>query len=180
MITIYVLLIIAAAVFIVYPFLAFIVSPFIIPNLRKIQYQNVSPELQKTVNNSILETDSKEIVVKKIFYLVVNHLGSEKKLQFKSPGKLFSKDVNKVWKAGGVQSCNVQNMILANLLVASGHFGPEDIELKTTNIFINIHKYLKVKIGDEYINLDSWGYHYMVPFGQYVNGSPFKLKKRKN
>lgn len=179
MIMVYVLLVIIVAIFIAYPFLAFIVAPFMIPNLRKVRYQDISSELQKIVNDLISETDSKKTAVKKIFYLVVNHLDSSKKLQFKSPSKLFLKDVNKAWKARGVQSCNVQIMILANLLITSGHFKPEDIELKTANIFVNIHKYLKVKIGDRYINLDPWGYHYMVPFGQYAHGLPFKLKKRK-
>ncbi|GBE16865.1 hypothetical protein BMS3Abin15_00689 [bacterium BMS3Abin15] len=58
----------AVAVLIIYPFLAFIVAPFIVPNLRKIEYQNVSSKLQKVINNLISETDDKNTILDSKIY----------------------------------------------------------------------------------------------------------------
>jgi len=181
MLIVYVAVIMVVLVFVVYPILAFGVAPFIIPNLRRIRYQEISPDMKNELDKILGKNGNKKTILREIFYLVANHCDSGTMMQFKSPGKLFLKKVGRVWKMKCAHSCNVQNMVLANMLVASQYFTKNDIDLKTTNIFVNIHKYLRVRVDEnEYVNLDPWGYCFGIPFGRYTHGFPFNLKRKQN
>lgn len=66
----------------------------------------------------------------------------------------------------GFMHCTGVNYILRTLLVKSGRFTEHDIQIKTITTNLFIHQYLKVRLGDEWIDLDPWAHFTGVPFGK--------------
>lgn len=84
--------------------------------------------------------------------------------------ELFISDIDKLWHMRKMHCTNL-NYVLRVLLVNSGWFTDDDIELKwTLNSYISPHQYLCVKIGRECINVDPWGRWHGITFGHYAYG----------
>lgn len=158
--------------------LVFIIVPLLLPHMRGIRYQELPDELQRKVDALSEKHQNDRELVRALYDLLKNRLRGQRSLQFIQPHKLFIMSPKKVWEQGGVQSCNVLNMMMAQVLFASGRFGRFDIRIRTTNIFMNIHQYIQVKVDKTWISIDLWGHAYDVPFGQYAHGSPFSLGQK--
>jgi len=63
------------------------------------------------------------------------------------------------------------NYLLRVLLIKSGWFTDDDIELKITLIWgVSIHQYVKIKINeDKFINVDIWGANNNIEFGDHAH-----------
>jgi hypothetical protein len=69
-------------------------------------------------------------------------------------------------KSGYIQ-CNVQNYLLRVLLVKGGWFGENDVQVKTTILNFFTHQYLKVKVGEKWIDVDPHESYKGVPLGKH-------------
>ncbi|OGE74410.1 MAG: hypothetical protein A3I07_00645 [Candidatus Doudnabacteria bacterium RIFCSPLOWO2_02_FULL_42_9] len=76
----------------------------------------------------------------------------------------FRTNLMKIWKSPGFAQCNTQNYIVFVMLTNSKFFKPEDIKLRTVFFNFFLHQYLKVKVGNEWINVD--------PAGASIRGKP--------
>jgi hypothetical protein len=86
-------------------------------------------------------------------------------------GHLFSSGIEDLWNRSGFLHCTNQNYLLALLLVKSRKFTENDIEPKWTLLWgLSPHQYLKVKVGDNYKNIDAWAARYGIGFGRYAHG----------
>jgi hypothetical protein len=85
---------------------------------------------------------------------------------------LFVSDIDNVWAKSGFLHCNKINYLMRILLVKSGFFKDEDIELRFSNIgYISPHQYLRVKIeGEEFVSVDLWSRSYGIKLGDYACG----------
>jgi len=83
----------------------------------------------------------------------------------------FRKDLQKIWKMPGYAHCNTINFILYTLLAGSRFFAEEDIKIKY--VFFNAvpHQYIKVKVGEKWLDID--------PSLNYVKGLPFGTRTTK-
>lgn len=77
--------------------------------------------------------------------------------------KAFSDPVN---QAPGFMPCTNQNYLLRLMLVKSGRFQEDDIVPKVTPLNLFIHQYLKVRVGDRWIDVDPWSAFLGVPLGK--------------
>lgn len=85
---------------------------------------------------------------------------------------LFVTDLKKIWEKSGCLHCTHLNYLLRVMLVKSGFFKDEDIQLRLTLVYyVSVHQYLKIKIGkNDYVNVDLWGNTNGVKFGDYAHG----------
>jgi hypothetical protein len=67
--------------------------------------------------------------------------------------------------APGFLPCTSMNYILRTMLVKSGRFTEEDIEVKVIPLNIFIHQYLHVRVEDRKINVDPWSAFRGLPLG---------------
>lgn len=155
---------------------AFVIAPFLIPNLRALRYQTLPREMERLIQTiTDKSTDEKELL-RNVFLMVTDRFAGGSHIQFKAPGKYFQTEVGAVWRQGRrEQPCNVLNMIVANALVATGRFQKKDIVLKTTRIRFNIHAYLLVSVGGQRVAVDPWGRSHGVAFGSYAHSRRFGL-----
>ncbi len=70
-------------------------------------------------------------------------------------------------------SCSVQNLYLEILLIKSRRFKREEIRKKYSFVNFVLHKYLQVKLGNKWLDLDPWGYDVGVAFGKHASGFYF-------
>ncbi len=76
-----------------------------------------------------------------------------------------------LWNESGFMHCTNINYVLRTLLIKSGHFADDDIQIKWTIVwYISPHQYLRIKTGDKYVNVDVWGYVYGIKYGEYAYG----------
>ena len=119
-----------------------------------------------------LENNSKEKFIEKSFFYIVKTWGGNRfNLIFKF-SRLFEVDIFNILNTKGYMHCTTMNFLLRIMLIKSGLFEDEDIELKITNSwYMAPHQYLKVKISDEkFIFLDPWNYQFGIDFGKYGSG----------
>lgn len=84
----------------------------------------------------------------------------------------FDYDLEKIWNRGGFLHCNLMNYLMRVMLVKSGLFRDEEIELKHTHVwYCSLHQYLRVHLSkDHYVNVDVWGAWFKKGIGQYAHG----------
>jgi hypothetical protein len=84
--------------------------------------------------------------------------------------EIFAWDVDTLWKRKGFLHCTHLNFVLRVLLIKSGHFSDNDIQLKMTNFWGAPHEYLLVHVGGKkFMNVDPWSKAFGVKFGEYMN-----------
>lgn len=86
--------------------------------------------------------------------------------------ELFSRGAEDLWGRTGFMHCTNQNYLLALLLVKGGFFDESDIRLRWTTVnYISPHQYLTIKVADDkWVNVDCWGRHYGISYGNYAHG----------
>jgi hypothetical protein len=127
--------------------------------------------LKKKVNADKLRGDGAVKARKKYLRLVYDrlsgqyhggHLATITKLE-----RCFY-DIEKIWAARGFMPCNVHNYLLRIFLIKSKLFREDEIRIRYTTIWFNIHQYSKVRIGKEWIDVDVWGKKFGVLFGEHA------------
>ena len=109
-------------------------------------------EVIDRLNNE--STNDEDFLYKSYDYVVSKYYGNH------------HKSITMFWKAfqnpfkqkDGFMHCMGQNIILRTMLIKSGRFRDEDIELKITGISGFIHQYLLVSIGDCVMKVDPWSH----------------------
>ncbi len=66
----------------------------------------------------------------------------------------------------GFLPCTSQNYLIRLMLVKSGRFQEQDIKIVATPFNLFIHQYLKVKVGDIWMDVDPWSHFIGVPLGK--------------
>ena len=69
-------------------------------------------------------------------------------------------------KTPGFLPCTGQNYLLRTMLVKSGRFQESDIQIKVVPLNLSVHQYLKVKVGDSFVDADPWSCFLGVPLGK--------------
>jgi hypothetical protein len=89
---------------------------------------------------------------------------------------LFSHDINRLWRKEGFLHCTNLNVLLAILLLESGHFKVADITFHWTTVYgISPHQFTRVRLsGDKLVDIDLWGKAYGVRFGRHAHGFIFR------
>jgi hypothetical protein len=84
------------------------------------------------------------------------------------------KTITNFWKAfqnpldlkQGFMSCNGQNYLLRLMLVRSGRFKEEDIQIRTVPLNLFIHQYLRIKVDEGWMDVDPWSAFLGIPMGK--------------
>ena len=78
--------------------------------------------------------------------------------------RAFVSNLSEIWETNDFIYCTGINYLVSALLVNSKYFKPEDIEVK--HVFVNmfIHQYLKVRVGNAWVDVD--------PAGTGIRGKP--------
>ncbi len=93
-------------------------------------------------------------------------------LTFLRLDRLSVTNIETLWNIRGFLHCHHMNYLLRTLLLASGKFQPDDIEVKWTQIwFLSPHQYLVITLDNgERVDIDLWGRVYRIPFGSHAHG----------
>ena len=144
-----------------------------IPNLfSKEPVPEKIPESMEDKIKEFAKSKDKEIFLKKSFYHVVSKSRPRRGFTILRCNEAFKTDIIYLWEKKGYIPCTSLNYLVRVMLVKSGLFREEDIELKLTNTwYIMIHQYLRVRINEKkYINVDPFGYSFGIRFGDYAHG----------
>lgn len=68
--------------------------------------------------------------------------------------------------APGFLPCTGQNHILRTMLIKSGRFSEEDIQLHVVPFNIFLHQYLRVRVGGKWVDADPWSAFRGLSLGQ--------------
>ncbi len=147
-----------------------------IPNL--FSKQEIPDEIPEKLKEKIREfshnSDKEDFLKKSFFYITSKWGGGRMNLIYKLR-LLFDKDISKIFNTKGYLHCTTMNFLLRTMLVKSGFFRDEDIELKSHSSWIVPHQYLKVKIKEgEFVKLDIWAYQFGVDYGKISSFSDLK------
>lgn len=129
---------------------------FIVPNLgfRKSSLPNQLPtDFESDIQRLNTEaTDDFDFLTKSFEYVTERYHGS----RVRTLGNFWVAFENPIGHAPGFLPCTSFNYILRTMLVKSGRFKEEDIHLKVIPLNIFIHQYLRVRIGEKWIDVDPW------------------------
>jgi hypothetical protein len=85
--------------------------------------------------------------------------------------EVWKNNIEKLWNQEGFLHCTNLNFLLRFLLVKSGWFTEENIQLQWTNyLFISPHQYALVKADKKIIPVDIWAKFIGIPIGDYAHG----------
>lgn len=129
------------------------------------------PEEMKMTINELSRSASQEECLKKAYAVMTARFHGLRGTTYFLFWRLFIKDAAKLWKQKGFMQCTNLNYLMRILLVKSGFFSEEDIELKWTAIwYFSPHQYLRIRLGGKFVNIDIWGRHAGIEFGDYTHG----------
>jgi hypothetical protein len=150
---------------------------------RYLFYKSALPE---QINDDMAQTcyelkgyEDKLEVLQKAYEIVTTRFEGGRVKTFSKLYDLVSTSTEDLWNRTGFVHCTNQNYLLTLLLVSTGKFSEDEIKPKWTFIwFCSPHQYLKVKVNDEYINVDCWARHYGIKFGKYAKGFNTSILKK--
>ena len=144
-----------------------------IPNLfsKKKIPSTLPKELQEVVDR-LKKSKSKEDCLKKAYTILTKKYRGRKLNTYFQFFHLFIQDINKLWAKSGFLHCTNMNYLMRILLIKSGFFKEEYIEVKFSLVwYISLHQHLRIKINNnKFINIDLWGHVYGTKFGEYTHG----------
>ena len=154
-----------------YFFLVFVVSPFIIPFLRRESLPSRIPkEMQEAIH--LVEKDAKSpfeyVKACAEYILSTNHCG--RLATVRRLDLAFQRDLRTLWKRPGFMHCTHLNHLMRVMLAFSKFFTDDDIQLRRTFVNFNIHQYVQVKIAGQWYDVDLGGDWMGVPLGKHVWG----------
>jgi len=71
-------------------------------------------------------------------------------------------------RESGFIPCNIFNHLMRTILVASGEFSNDEIKTVVVPLNFFIHQYLKVRIGDRWIDIDPTYHRLGIPYGKHA------------
>jgi hypothetical protein len=164
----YLVVILAAYFFIVFVLLRLVV-PFM--GFGRLRLPKALPEEYKVAIADLEgKASSSEEYLRLAYDLVLSKWHAGRMDTIYHAPKAFRTDILKIWNQPGYAHCTTMNYVLFILLAGSKYFKPEDIQVKSVFFNMFIHQYLKVRIGDRWINAD--------PGGAAIRGLPFGARAR--
>ena len=155
---------------IVYFFIAFFLSRFVIPHLSfspSSLPKDISEDMEKIIQNLSQQSGSKMDFLQKAFDYLGDRYHSERLATILKFSYLF-KSLNDVWSRSGFIPCTQSNFLLQIFLVKSGWFKEEDIKVKHTFVNFVPHQYLQVKIDNNWLDVDVGEKYRGLPIGKHL------------
>lgn len=140
------------------------------PNfIKKAVISDTLPESIERITQLVSQEKDKLSALKSAYNLVSEKFPGYRLGVFYNFWIIYYKDLHKLMKYNYL-FCTQVNYILRNVLVKSGWYKDEDIQIKWTLIsYIIPHQYLKIKIKDnKYISVDPWARRLGIKFGNYL------------
>ena len=144
-----------------------------IPNFfRKKPIPDKLPAEMEQIVEELKHLNSKEECLKRAYEIMIGRYRGYRFRTYWQLHKAWEMDLEKIWKKTGFLHCHAMNYLLRVLLVKSGWFQDDDIQLKYSLVwYVSPHQYLRVKIEDnKFVNVDVWNYNYGKKFGDYAHG----------
>lgn len=133
-----------------------------------------NPDLHNAIDY-VKKAESKEDALKRAFETVTSRYKSFRFGTYLFFWKAWEKDPNRLWQRTGYMHCTQQNYLLRLLLIKSGWFGEEDIDLGYSLVgYISPHQYLKVYLDKDILAADPWNAYFRVPLGSYAHGFGYR------
>jgi len=154
----------ALAIAAVYFFLVFVVLRLVVPFMGFAQYNpptNLPPEIKQAVAD--LENKSHNSV--SYLQAVYDFIMEKNRIQWKHSrflagtrlDRLFVKELKEIWDSQDFVYCQAINFVVFTLLANSKFFKAGDIKVQHTFLNFVLHQYLKVKVGDNWMDVDPAG-----------------------
>lgn len=114
----------------------------------------LSPEIRQTISQLESQSPSQFAYLKAAFDFTISRWYAVRHKAATQFFKLFRNNLEQIWRQPGYAHCTTQNFILYALLANSKFFSAEDI--KVAHVFLNFvpHQYLKVKVGEKWVDVD--------------------------
>lgn len=130
--------------------------------------RQVPDEIKAAISDLEMRATDQRSYLDAVFELVMDKNSSQwNHTRFQAAGRLpraFVKDLGEIWQTKDFIYCTAINYLVAALLVNSKYFQPKDIKVQHTFVNMFIHQYLKVRVGDSWIDVD--------PAGTGIRGKP--------
>lgn len=153
-------------ILLIYILLIWVVARLVIPNLgfsKEPIPESLPLDLQQKISEfNQTANDNGGFLQLAYTYVTSKYSGS----RLKTITQFYRAFGNTFEKSSGFLPCTGQNYILRTMLIKSGRFKDEDIQVKTVPLNFFIHQYLKVKVGDVYLDVDPWSNFLGVPIGR--------------
>jgi hypothetical protein len=145
-------------IIITYFIMVWVITRLVVPHFgfRKDQIpSNIPTELNDKINElNKSSKNNREFLENTYNYITNIYFGNRTKTitQFwRAFGNIFD-------KAPGFLPCTGQNYLLRTILIKSGRFSEDDIETKIVPLNLFIHQYLKIRIDNQWIDVDPWSH----------------------
>lgn len=155
-------------IIIIYMLLMYVFSILLIPNLGWFKKNkdrlpdNVINEMKKLGKRKM----SKKQLLNEVMEYQLKRFYSRTAVTWKYPLLLFESSPRRLWQKGGFLHCHQQSLILKELLLATGKFKQDDIKIRITTVYIEIHQHLAVNTGKDWIKADAFAMSCGFPFGE--------------
>lgn len=126
--------------------------------------------------DTVKKSSSKKEALENAYQQITTRYRGYRFLTYTLFWRIFESDPNKLWNRKKFLHCTQQNFLLRTLLVKSGWFTEDDIELGFSLVwYFSPHQYLKIKNNStNYTAVDPWTHHFGVPMGYYAGGFGYK------
>jgi hypothetical protein len=143
-----------------------------IPNLfSKKPLPDKVPEDMQRVIDMLKRSKSKEECLKKAYDVMTGKYRGYYLETYVRILDVFNYDIFRLWKTDGFIHCTNIGYVLRTLLVKSGHFTDDDIEIKNALIILSPHQYARVRVSeDKVIDVDVWGRAHGIGLGDHAHG----------
>jgi len=154
-------------VILIFLFFYFLIIQYVNLGQRKIPKE--LPLDLKNLINDLRGLEKREIIKKLYLLFKEKYQGSRIKTITKF-FEIFNFDLEKIWQTQGFVHCTAINYLLKIILLNLG-FKKEDIKLQWTNTwYIYPHQYFKVKIQEQWIDIDIWASFLGTKFADHAHG----------
>ena len=150
----------------IYIFIVWIVTRMVVPHLgffKESVPENIPEEFAKVIQDLHTQaTDNYDFLKKSYEYVTGLYSGS----RMRTITNFWVAFENPILHKAGFMPCTGQNFLLRVMLIKSGRFQNEDIKVKNVPLNLFIHQYLKVKVGNDWIDVDPWSDFLGMKLGQ--------------
>ena len=155
-------------VIIIYIFIVFILSRFVVPHLGfkddKLS-ENITEDMREVINGLKSRANSKEEFLKLAYNYLGSRFRSERFNTFLKFHYLF-KNLDDIWKMQGYMPCTQSSFLMRIFLIKSGFFKEEEVRKRHTFFDFNIHQYLQVNLGGKWVDIDIGEKQRGMPIGK--------------